>query len=520
MANGGDTATDDVLAGQTIGDIFRQPGIPPLPELLAALISSVKRIIAGSDGLNILYQQKSLSIWQPTIMPLELMLEGLRRGIITDNQADNLLVRSGYRDSARTVIKQLGVTLLGAAEMIEAYRRGAIDSPTLFQRLDELGYDAKDQGVIRDISSTLLTVGDNVELWRRELITDDQFRIGVKALGYSDQDTSLIKQLALNVPPAQDVIRFLVRDVYSPDIRGALELDADFPESSLPAFKAAGLSERYARDTWAAHWVLPSLTSTYTLFHRGLIDRNDVEFILRANDVLPKYRDALVEAAYRVPTRVDARRYHALGIVDYDELVAIYQSQGFSPTDAKRQADFTVEYNRQPPQQDTEEIRQLTRSQIERLYRRSLISRQVAVSALESIQYDPDDADVILDLIDIQQSEEQRDIGVDIVRRRYDTGLIDYNEAVGELNALDLPAAELTRLLLILEAERQTKIHLPNRGELDKMFQADLLGRDEYVKQLNRLGWPTYWAEKWAALAGKEEAPDTPSQGAEYALYG
>lgn len=475
-------------------------------ELVSAFVSAIRIALASGAGPEELSAQESLRAYRPTLPDLQILQEGLRRDIITLEQHTNILERAGYSDTAIGIVRLLSENILPISEAIEAYRRGNIDDNRLRRTIIDAGLRGEDIETIVGNINVLLSPNNLIELWRREEIDDSQLDSALSELGYNSRDRQRIRSIALLVPAPQDVIRFLAREVYTPQLRQSLGLDQDFPTASLPAFRAAGLTETYARDLWAAHWVLPSLTDSYRLFWRDLITRDQLEGILRANDVLPLYRDALVEAAYRVPTRVDARRFHALGLIDEDQLQTIYQRQGFSPDDAALMVRFTVAYNTAPNEADSNEIRQLTRTQIERLYRESIIDRAQAIEDLMAIEYAEADADVLLLLIDIDQAEEARDIQVQTTLRRFRSGAIDYNTAVEQLDALDLAPVERNRQLATVEAELLSRIHLPNRAELDKLYQANIIDRDIYIGELQRLGWPEIWAERWAQLNGSQEA--------------
>ena len=64
------------------------------------------------------------------------------------------------------------------------------------------------------------------------------------------------------------MVRFLVREVFSPELREKLQLDAEYPEDADAEFRRLGVSVSYAKNIWAAHWQLPAVGQLQTTFHR------------------------------------------------------------------------------------------------------------------------------------------------------------------------------------------------------------------------------------------------------------
>ena len=52
------------------------------------------------------------------------------------------------------------------------------------------------------------------------------------------------------------------------------------------------------------------------MLHRGVIDTAELDMLLRAQDVMPFWRDRLTAIAYRPLTRVDVRRMYKQGVLN------------------------------------------------------------------------------------------------------------------------------------------------------------------------------------------------------------
>jgi len=127
-------------------------------------------------------------------------------------------------------------------------------------------------------------------LFRGE-ISEGQYAGLLKALDYAPTWRGKLLAIARRIPPISDMIRFAVREVYSPDVRARFGQDDDYPEAFTAKAALHGLSEEDAKAYWAAHWELPSTEQGFRMFHRSLIDKPTLELLLRAKDIMPFWRD-------------------------------------------------------------------------------------------------------------------------------------------------------------------------------------------------------------------------------------
>ena len=288
----------------------------------------------------------------------------------------------------------------------------------------------------------------------------------------------------------------LVREVFDPGQRERLGLDADYPVAADEQLSRAGVSPEDGRNYWAAHWELPSITESYRMYWRSLIDESDLGAILRAQDVLPRFRQPLIDAAYRVPTRVDVRRMHAAGIIGADEAERYYRDMGYSPEVARHMRELMVALNAAASEREQDEVRELTASELRRLWSGHVIDSGTYQDGLISLGYLANDAASIVSLAELGRAEDLRDDEIEVVRARWRARMLSREQAVEELDALDLPAAESERLLADLEREDRARVTLPPRGNVEDMLERGIITGDQYLEYLAHQGWPEVWAER------------------------
>ncbi|GAJ02949.1 unnamed protein product, partial [marine sediment metagenome] len=119
--------------------------------------------------------------------------------------------------------------------------------------------------------------------------------------------------------------------------------------SSFAGFVITASKYVWAERYWAAHWSLPSPQQGFEMLHRGVIGFDDLNMLLRALDVMPFWRDKLVEIAYRPLSRVDVRRMFKLGVLDVKGVRKAYTDIGYNPYNADLMTEFTIEYVKEAP---------------------------------------------------------------------------------------------------------------------------------------------------------------------------
>jgi len=169
------------------------------------------------------------------------------------------------------------------------------------------------------------------------------------------------------VPNMGDLVRMELREVFRPEFRKELIEDEPISKDFEQYAARNGYSKTHAENFWGAHWDLPSRSQGYEMYHRlrpalqldkdghvvhsGIyklpatysnpFDLDDLKTLLKRQDVLKRYRDQLVEIAYKPFTRVDVRRMYRAGVLSFEEVIAAYLDAGYSPERALKMAEFT-----------------------------------------------------------------------------------------------------------------------------------------------------------------------------------
>ena len=256
------------------------------------------------------------------------------------------------------------------------------------------------QKIASVVAGELLTVGQLQEAYKRGLIDEGMVDNHLSRHGYDAAAKNAIKDLRFFLPPPTDLIRMAVREVFDPEARARLTLDADFPEAFAQYAARQGFSRDVAEDYWAAHWDLPSPSQGYEMLHRGLIDDQELADLLKALDYAPVWRSNLQAISYNPITRVDLRRLYKAKVITEDDVFQGYKAIGYDDTNARRLTDFTTTYYTPEDKTQLDDFADLAVSNFRDAYRRHVITREAALDRIVEAGYTEDVGEFLLSIDD------------------------------------------------------------------------------------------------------------------------
>ena len=399
---------------------------------------------------------------------------------------------------AQTVAAAIRHQLLSPAQLQDAWLRDLPVSDGIRDQLARAGYTDQDISTILQLARRPLSAGQVIEAERRGIPIPDGGDWHLQAQGYFPQDRAVLRALAQQLPTPSDLIRMGVREVFTPEIAQRFGQFEDFPPAFAQYMAQLGFSEFWARAYWAAHWDLPSATQGFEMFHRGVISRDELELLLRALDVMPFWRDKLIQISYNPITRVDVRRMYQAGVIGLDKVEETYRALGYSPEDARLLAEWVAKAYPRGSDGPGGDLRTLTVATIKSAYVRRLIDRDEAIERLTELDYSVDDAELIVAIwdFDLAQNPDQRsDIGLkelsrSVIERAYERGLMDFNTALVELVELGYTQDDAEVLLHLVDerlAEELTEL------EIEAVFSelaAGVIDESQAMERLRQFGLP------------------------------
>ena len=547
----------DAGAAAVLGGIAGQAGGMMTGNFLAPLLQGVTQ--AAHRGTR------------NTMLGVSELFQARRRGEITDDQLQFGLASHGYTDQAMYWLAEISKPRPGVGDLVTARFRGGITLDEYHEQMTAYGFNIADSDLYLENARQLTDVGSAMTLYRRGELNQGQFFEKLALLGVDHEamvDLDTLKEL---IPGPTDLVRMGLREAWDDQVAAQWGYDADFPEDFAVWMEKQGYSRDWSEKYWRAHWVLPSVTNGFEMFHRGIITEDQLKELLRISDIPAKWRENLVKVAYQPYTRVDVRRMHDMGILTDAELKTAYMDLGYDDEKAENMKLFTIAYNDKAGEGEMTEYKELTRSVIVSAYQKGIIAQDQAETRLLDIGYEMDGIGLILSLAAWQKDiddipdpmpEYRRDLksmiekaysqriisaseatdtlvgvgfteievaymlsAVDLwygldqsaemlktIGDAYITRGINRGDAIAGLGQFGLPSAMSEQKLAEWEVQRHIRSRRATEAQYRKALELEVIGIEEYKENLRGLGYTEYDIWMFTAMVIGVEAAGEPSE--------
>ena len=364
----------------------------------------------------------------------------LKRGTMSPPDFFAEIGRIGWPDFDRDAIYDLSYILPNSMLMVQGGLIQGISDENIVENISKGDIHPDYAQTYMDAVLTKPASIDLVTYWLRKDPSLSTLEQELKKIGIHPNYTDVYKTLAYQIPPVADIITMAVREAFTPTIAAKFGQYDDFPPDLETYAGQKGLSKEWAERYWAAHWALPSPQQGFEMLHRGVIDTTELDMLLRAQDVMPFWRDRLTAIAYRPLTRVDVRRMYKQGVLTEQEVFESYQDQGYDDKNAERMAEFTV-------RQTLASLSKFSSSDIIKAFTNRMISRSDALSMLRDIDIRPEDASYIVSTAEYKRLWAFTDDQIAGIRNLYKKRIYDENQSRDRLARLNLPAEQIDVLM-------------------------------------------------------------------------
>ncbi|GAI59185.1 unnamed protein product, partial [marine sediment metagenome] len=242
-------------------------------------------------------------------------------------------------------------------------------------------------------------------------------------------------------------------------------------------------SSEWAQRYWAAHWSLPSPQQGYEMLHRGIINQDDLLMLMKALDIMPFWRDKLMQMSFRRLTRVDIRRMYKAGVITEAEVYENYLQHGYNPKNARLMTNFTVQWA-------LPAHASITRSDILTAYKNRMITNIEASDLLADMGETYFHRDFMLKAVDYKKGLELTENKIKGIRNLYKRQVYDENKTIDELSKLDLPTEEISDLMQIwyYEIKAEPPRHWTTAQTLG-FVKEGLITKDRGIIELQAIGY-------------------------------
>ncbi|MFH0913868.1 MAG: hypothetical protein V1849_01085 [Chloroflexota bacterium] len=323
---------------EIILDILARKGSEQLKPIIARLEATGK----VPEELKVLLEQAKTPTGEFAALSLTAMAGRVAGGSV-GRIVDVLLADVGYEISAQTKRIRLEPDTL-----ILLHQKGMISYDAFIAGMAYHGYtEERAQDFIR--LHTIHLPSDLVlPLWMRDKERYAPLPQNLLKLGLSQEQIDQLKELQYRMPGVQDVVTWLAREVFEPDMIAKYGLDDEWAGLDKSLFDKVGMHEDMALNYWRAHWTHPSWSQITEMLHRRLITEEDVWDWFRLVEIPPYWRGNLIKTAYLPYSRVDVRRMWDLGVLGDDDLYDAYRDLGYDDKHAKNMTTWSKLYAMTP----------------------------------------------------------------------------------------------------------------------------------------------------------------------------
>lgn len=458
-------------------------------------------------------------------LPLELVRSWHRQGRATPTYVKESLIRHGLPYDSETAQFMDDWELLGAAEVAMLLYTGAIDDGEAKDRLRYLGLKTTDASALVDAFRSPLPVMESLALWNRGKITDTRLDELLKRNGLLDVgQREEARQLARVIPPPSDLILFSVREAWSDSVAAEYGLDrertADFDDwMGAQGFNgSARFTEEKNGDKptltwpqayWRAHWRYPSAEQAYHMLHRLRGDprdpstwsmpgvrpftRDDLDAVLRIQDIAPAFREQLAAVSYTPVRLVDIRNAYYQNIRPRSWVIERLLDRGLEPTAAVDVADI---YRRMKRERERSVVNAMAKSAERQYYqhvldqyRLGILTRDRAHALLVANQWRPGEANAALDNVDFAVEEENVKALVKRVRSDFFNGITSYEQAEHRLTQAGLNPGRVANLMMMMRTEYGERRKVLATEKVLRLHREGLLSAAVAAVRLTLIGW-------------------------------
>lgn len=404
------------------------------------------------------------------------IMVGILLGIFTGAFAPFTRVAAYWMD------REVKSMRLDPGTAIHAKWRNPALSAEVNQDLRDLGWSDERIKIAELVAKDRLGVDALITLWRRGELTDLELVNRAAKAGFELDELEDLKKAMLLIPGPADLVLMQLREAWRDDVAERWGYDVGDITQFSEWMEKQGLSADWAKRYWRAHWVIPSAAQGFEMMWRGVISDDELRELLVINDLAPGWIDNLMQVARPVPGRIDRRYAYREGEIEWQDLFDLYKMDGYTDDWATILANTTAKMA-------VSEAKGLTRSAIEKAYRKRRLSPGEAVAMLDEIGISEDVANFYLSQVDADRSDDLLDRRVDAVGKQFIVGDLNDTQARNELANLQVLSAEIAVYIEEWSIARGTKTKRPTRSNLERFFMDGVIAPGEYRDQMDRLGY-------------------------------
>jgi hypothetical protein len=471
----------------------------------------------GSIGLwdDSIKTQVSELAW--SVPDISTVLELFRRLGLDQKVIAPYLRKAGFQGADGDAMLAAAIRLIELPNLFELRRRGVLRDDEYKVILGQYGYEPEDRDKVGQLYQRLPDSFQLTQMYFRKLIGKNDYLAGLGQLGYDPKLSDKLEQTAWQLPGPADLMRFGVREVFTPEIAARFGQYQQYPSGITAWANKIGMAEDVAKMYWAAHWDLPSIGQMFDMYHRGIIPYTDLKMGVRAQDVMPFWQDKVIELSYNQIPRRTLPGLVRQGLIGGSALTLRFRKLGYSPEDA-------VLMSKSAQIDAVEAQRDLTKSDIVAALAQGWFTEQEAREALAGLHYSQTSIDYFvaeglrrLSLTEAKATASQvttdaaeaLSLTAAEILKGYKEGVIDRTAAATSLSDLDISPEAITFKLTLVELQRVREHKEALAKQYKRLFESHLIDEIPLMQSLYQAGYTAIEADNLLKEWTLERTVDT-----------
>ncbi len=406
-----------------------------------------------------------------------------KRGTYTDATTDKELSQLGWSIEHQPIVRDLSFTIPNAMLCLQGNLHQENTAADIFADFKAADIHPDYHQKYLDAVLTKPASADIVAFELRQENKLADLERSLQRIGIHPDYLDIYKTLADRIPPLNDIITMAVREAFSPVIARRFGQYEDFPKDFGKYAAMQGLSPEWSERYWAAHWGLPSITQGFEMLHRGIIDKADLGMLLKAQDVMPFWRDKLVKMAIQPFTRIDVRRMFREGVLDEKGVYNAYLDLGYDENNAQKITEFVI-------RETLSTMSKFTTTDVVKAYTDRMIDQSETRSLLRTLGVRSVDVTYIISTADYKREWRLTDLKIKAIRNLYKKGLLSETRATSDLLRLNLPSDQVTVLMEQWWYEKkEIGVKTFSKAEVVKFLKAGIITEDQARQEYLYMGY-------------------------------
>jgi hypothetical protein len=471
-------------------------------ELPAAIIGLVLAMVEGyKPALRYLEEDIESKTGLAKLDP-QAALEAWRRNFITEKQVDEELAVNGWDAGRRDILKGLQNFLLSTTDIIELWFRKIVTEADMRENLLDHGVSKDNQDAIIAGAYRLFDVPMASTAFLRKLILEDQLDAILRANRYTDAEIETYK--AVLIAPGG-----LNTNVFRERFAGLLASplvsnpNATTPPSDLfERSQALGVSTEEAEAAWYGSYTVPSIREWLSMYHRGLIDRRQLDAAFDFYRVLPEWRNNIIgDAASLIPFRTIPAMLKA-GIIDEPYARQQLRAHGFDLPAIEALLKYAKIKASTTKSTTAKDLHNISLATVKEFWLQGAITDAQYLESLQAHGYDDATAKLQLQVeTNAEHAKERRQIAQSIIDESL-AGLITDDQAQQQLVNNGFTVPEIAKYVKQLRTVKRANTKTPSETELKAFLKAGVITLQDYADALGMAGYAQKWVDAFTELNG------------------